>query len=398
MDRMEELILPLVRTVFLPPGSPGIGSINQILADLRDVRCGMSGDEVYCFGEADILVDYVSCRHPGDLFAGAANRFFDRDAAAEWQAMLSFPFQLKKQGHLPADLAYRINLHALNWNMVTSRAIELEAEVRITYEMPQSEYTEEAEYGRLTNQKGGEWKMVSVYDEKEYAQNELFENTADCADPTVAEETLPQNVPTVEVVDLAGDTDHAVQDAILQVIRAHMPIHNVSAETTPAVQPEVPAAAETLQADGTAEEPVAVQYDAVQEDVLQKEAVEEVGGVLSTDIPAPDSAVNEAEEDTEDAEYEAETEEHEDPSVESVTDIPGLSVVWEATAEVLQPAEDEPLKAVEMVAAVPEPVEVTETRPAKTHKKRRFGGIPGLYVEANNNDIDLTAFKINIKL
>lgn len=57
---MAELRLPLQRTIFLPSGAPSLGSIYQISGDLRQVRCGCTGPDVYCSGEADILIEYTS--------------------------------------------------------------------------------------------------------------------------------------------------------------------------------------------------------------------------------------------------------------------------------------------------------------------------------------------------
>ena len=42
---MAELILPLTRTLFLPGGCPGLGSVEAVSGDLRDVCCGSSQGE-----------------------------------------------------------------------------------------------------------------------------------------------------------------------------------------------------------------------------------------------------------------------------------------------------------------------------------------------------------------
>ncbi|MBR0375198.1 MAG: hypothetical protein IJH59_01435, partial [Firmicutes bacterium] len=64
---MAELILPLTRTLVLPGGCPGLGSVEAVRGDLRDVRCGSSEGEAYCMGEADILIEYTAPLRPAGL-------------------------------------------------------------------------------------------------------------------------------------------------------------------------------------------------------------------------------------------------------------------------------------------------------------------------------------------
>ena len=130
---MAVLKFPLVRTLFLPSGSPGIGCVSRVTGELREVRCGAAGGEVYCIGEADILIEYMSGNGGGGLFA-AGPPTDQRDRGAEWQALLTLPFQLCGAGELPADMPYRVNLGQLEWCMVAAHAVELETCVEISWD------------------------------------------------------------------------------------------------------------------------------------------------------------------------------------------------------------------------------------------------------------------------
>ena len=61
------------------------------------------------------------------------------------------------------------------------------------------------------------------------------------------------------------------------------------------------------------------------------------------------------------------------------------------------PAPDQPYQAVAVEAELVEP-EILPPEDAPPRPKRRFRGLPGLHVEAYDNDIDVTAFHISIKL
>lgn len=56
---MRQIYMTLLRTVFLPVGSPPIGSVRNIKADITKADIHVDNDQVYCLGEIDILIDYI---------------------------------------------------------------------------------------------------------------------------------------------------------------------------------------------------------------------------------------------------------------------------------------------------------------------------------------------------
>ena len=440
---MVEIILPLVRTVFLPTGSPGIGSVNHVMGDLRDVRCGMSGGEVYCFGEADILIDYISCSKRNNLFSSGRDAPTQNAEAQAWQALLSFPFQLSGKGTLPTGSEYHVNLSALEWNMVTARAVELECRLVIAWETEQetSSLDEESmqkdgiqaekEYisrdrvqkPRETKEiKGGEWQMVTL-EEREENKKE--------AQPEPVQKTGKRNI---EIVDLGSEEKESeIHDAIMKALEesaspqkeeslaeketkeeavftismAFPQIDDKQEETAPleevCEEEEIKAMPQEMAGEPDAEMVEEVKGE-VEEEAAQEAAAEFIKEVLREDdmwaeevIPAEhEITLEEMEKELDDV---ALAMERIETSVEK--EMPSVVVHMEEEAEqaepltadeveLILPKEDLPIK---MVVAE---TEIVPSPPRK--KKRRFGGIPGLYVEAHNNDIDLTAFKINIKL
>lgn len=353
---MAELILPLVRTMFLPPGSPGIGSVQNVMGDIRDVRCGMSGGEVYCFGDADILIEYLSDARRNELFGESQSPPDYDNGVREWQAMLTFPFQLRGAGELPPGATYRVNFGPMDWRMITSRAIELETSIIIESAAAGEEPWQPGS-GDERIQKGGEGNMADqeIYNfDDEYSYN--IEGNIE-VEETSAGPAWGQH--PVEIVDLTGNAESVeLQEAILKALQ----------QTTP--QPDSEGMYFTAE-DARREAPAA---DAGEQLAEVEELSEEVF-VAETPAPEPLGTVEAVAADWQPAEV-------------------AVEILPEAT-------EEEPLAIAAAPAAslevAPELVAAAEEASAP-RKKRRFGGIPGLYIEANNNDIDLTAFKINIKL
>ena len=292
---MAELILPLTRTLFLPIGCPSLGSVERVSGDLRDVRCGSSGGEAYCLGEADILIEYTAPLGPASMAGGTGGR------PCFWQAMLSFPFQLSGRGALPRDSACRVELGQLDWTMVASRAIELETEVRVSYDLPREEKAEIKTMQRTKKRESeGGWQMVSLNEEEER--------------------------PAVEIVDLSGNAE---QEKIKQAVAEALAAQEAVAVLETAEAEKVSAKAE----DGDREEP------------------------KKSPVPLPEP-------------------------------VPAPTLPYQAAAEAVAEAVD-----VELLEPEVLPPEEALSRP-----KRRFRGLPGLHVEAYDNDIDVTAFHISIKL
>ena len=490
---MAELILTLTRTLFLPAGCPGLGCVERVSGDLRDVYCGSSGGEAYCLGEADILVEYTSPPPPAGLFAGGGDR------PGSWQALLSFPFQLCGPGELPHDQACRVELEQLHWTMVASRAIELETAIRISYDeaeaaaavaQPAEQAAEqaaeqEAEGSGIIYRTGqeneeersGEWRMVTLREQEEERRE----------------------IPPVEIVDLSGgaETD-PVRQAIAAALAARAGTEREapasaaepesraaagksgSGETSAFAEAEEPAperapepelgsehgqsqeneqepwqdreqgSAQELELEQNQEqdqEPKPEQREAGADCVPSVLSAVDVGkphpalqlsfGGAADSVPAADEVMPVPERPTVPPDLPtpapaAEPVPERQPNGETDTpaEIPRRSPVplpepVPAPAPAEQPGPALPLPPVlpdadaipkqapaSSVTVVPAasavPDMATEAVAAETaaeeaeavpvRPKRRFRGLPGLHVEAHNNDIDVTAFHISIKL
>ena len=171
---MNKISLTLLRTVFLPVGSPPIGSVCEIKADIGKADIHVEGEQLYCLGEMDIIIDYLSFsansgRHlfpdQSDTYPGGGGR--------EWQAMINLPFSLNERVDLAANAEYIASLRDLKWFMVAPRALEMEMEIIITEQtvttsnaqIPYSIRQDDAK--RIKDKelkKDGGWQMVSISD------------------------------------------------------------------------------------------------------------------------------------------------------------------------------------------------------------------------------------------
>ena len=378
---MAELILPLTRTLFLPAGCPGLGSVEAVSGDLRDVRCGSSEGEAYCMGEADILLEYTAPLRPAGLFGEGCGR------PGSWQALLTFPFQLCGPGELPRDHACRVELGPLNWTMVASRAIELETAVRISYDLPGEEAAEPtdaaAEEGviyrggrKKERESEGEWRMVSI------------------------KEDGGQEKP-LEIIDLRGEAEpRKIRQALAEALSLQAAD---GAEEEPATADYQISLSlneeEQTKEDSAKGQPPAEQEESVIREPPEMELQREGSAPPEKEAPPlPTAKISFTEPTHEDA----------DP-----TPVPGApDFAPDLPLPVPEPvpdAEPEPEKspaglAVEAEATVAEPPglellpDVRLEAPPEPRPKRRFRGLPGLHVEAYDNDIDVTAFHISIKL
>ncbi|MBO7668844.1 MAG: hypothetical protein J6T26_10325 [Firmicutes bacterium] len=387
---MAELILPLARTLFLPGGCPGLGSVEAVSGDLRDVRCGSSEGEAYCMGEADILVEYTAPLRPAGLFGEECGR------PGSWQALLSFPFQLCGAGELPRDRACRVELGPLDWTMVASRAIELETTVRISYDLPEEEGPEQtglepaataAEDGVIyrgrrekERESEGKWQMVSLKDEGGREK-------------------------PLEIIDLSGEAEpQKIRQALADALARQ---EEDGAEEEPATGGEeyrislLPGEeGQTPAEDGTIEEPRAEQEERAEQECLTEALPAEEGqcevspppekeehiaaAVLSPDGPAHEDA---------------------DPTpLPNAPDFaPDLPLPVPVSVPEAEPAEPEEALIETAAVSAEAPAaellpEIPPEVPPAPRPKRRFRGLPGLHVEAYDNDIDVTAFHISIKL
>jgi len=84
---MAEMVLMLKRTVFLPKGSPGICSIREINADINRFEVSAEDGRIYCLGEADLLIEYLSFAK-GSQYPGYED--YEQqlaDGGSMWQAL-----------------------------------------------------------------------------------------------------------------------------------------------------------------------------------------------------------------------------------------------------------------------------------------------------------------------
>lgn len=108
---MNKISMTLLRTVFLPVGSPPIGSVCEITADIGKADIHVEGEQVYCLGEMDIIIDYLSFspnsgRH---LFPDHADTY-PGGGGKEWQAMINLPFALNETADLDAKAEYTASI------------------------------------------------------------------------------------------------------------------------------------------------------------------------------------------------------------------------------------------------------------------------------------------------
>lgn len=390
---MAELILPLTRTLFLPGGCPGLGSVETVSGDLRDVRCGSSEGEAYCMGEADILLEYTAPLRPAGLFGEECGR------PGSWQALLTFPFQLCGPGDLPRDYACRVELGPLNWTMVASRAIELETTVCISYDLPQEEAPVSTDAaandgvicrGRREKEREseGEWQMVSL------------------------KEDDGQEKP-LEIVDLRGEAEpRKIRQALAEALSRQ---EEDGSEEGPAAVGTgyhislVPNGEDDTGGEGGAETATSEEHE--QKESTAQECLTEA---LPTKEPQREDAAP-VEQETPLARaarisFDEPAHEYADPTtLPGAPDFaPDLPLPVPKIEPGAQPEEAPAEEAAEATAIETEPPQaelLPEIRPEVSPEpgpaprpKRRFRGLPGLHVEAYDNDIDVTAFHISIKL
>ena len=97
---MKDTVMLLKRTVFLPKGSPGILALNDIRVDIRNPVVSCMEGRVYCSGEADLLLDYLSLEDSGEAVKGIWDIGAEPPATKPWQALLTLPFELSEEGNL----------------------------------------------------------------------------------------------------------------------------------------------------------------------------------------------------------------------------------------------------------------------------------------------------------
>ena len=486
---MAELILPLCRTLFLPVGCPGLGSVEAVSGDLRDVCCGSSGNEAYCMGEADILIEYTAPLSPSGLFEPKGGR------PGSWQALLAFPFQLCGRGSLPHDSACRVELGALNWTMVASRAIELETAIHISYDLPSApgaadsgaEEQEAAvpsgdgdmiyrDRGKAERERGGDWQMVTLNedDKRERPQVEIVDlsggaepgkirqaiadvltreaweeqgtdrQSADEADETAEGYRISRSLAVK--VEQADGTEQPPEKRVAEECPEECPEEDPLEECPEEESPEEECSEEECPEEEYPEEECAAPIEErLEECAVPANAVEDApqaslhaarsgpavqvsfNGKMETapeagpdgeptpgqnapgfapdlPLPLPETVIRpDHDQDHDHDHHDAPHHDAADQPRESPVPLPGPvpepHEPYQAQGEpqaVPSLAEPQP-QAEALAAAVSDDPEPLEPQPLP-RPKRRFRGVPGLHVEAHDNDIDVTAFHISIKL
>ena len=130
---MGEVILQLLRTVFLPNDSPPIYAVNNIKVDIREQQIRSDGGKTFCQGEADILIDYLSLEQGGEsgAFFREAHGLYPAHSGSPWQAMLFLPFDLLIEGELDCPPMWNLSVLDFQWLVVAPRALEMDFQLSL---------------------------------------------------------------------------------------------------------------------------------------------------------------------------------------------------------------------------------------------------------------------------
>ena len=424
---MRQISTTLVRTVFLPAGSPPIGSIDHIQADLSNKDIFIEHQRMYCRGDLDVMVDYTS--FPLDRGSHIFPEHCRPEQGRAWQALLNIPFALSEDIDCMMTEPLNIALGDINWFMVAPQALEMEVEILISGK----EIADAPKTRENRQKKDGGWHMVSVEDmEREKAAETgkqlSWEATAKdgCEKDDNKSDTGPMRLISLEPADSAENSAEepaasAVEDERQEILTA-----------MPAEQP-VPEAEETAEVSAAAVEEKAAVAEEKEAKAEEMVLAEEAGAEETAEIPEEDSgtaqlkvneqpaevvrivfredklpnddeiakAIEEAK--AEKAAYEAKKAANEktvsakkadvngqiDTEVDSVKNEPADNADEAIAAEALPGEEELPEAAAVMAEPAPS---------GKPKKKRRSFGLPRLDVDAQNNNIEISAFNINIKL
>ena len=452
---MRQISTTLVRTVFLPAGSPPIGSIDHIQADLSNKDIFIEHQRMYCRGDLDVMVDYTS--FPLDRGSHIFPEHCRPEQGRAWQALLNIPFALSEDIDCMMTEPLNIALGDINWFMVAPQALEMEVEILISGK----EIADAPKTRENRQKKDGGWHMVSVEDMEREKASETgkqlsWEATAKdgCEKDDNKSDTGPMRLISLEPADSAENSAEepaasAVEDErqeILTAMPAEQPIPEAeeTAEVSAAAVEEKAVVAEEKAAvmeekEAKAEEkPVVAEEKPVvaeEKPVVAEEMVlaAEAGAEETAEIPEEDSgtaqlkvneqpaevvrivfredklpnddeiakAIEEAK--AEKAAYEAKKAADEKTVSAREADVTG-QIDAEADSVKNEPADnaDEAIAAESLPGEeeLPEAAAVmAEPAPSgKPKKKRRSFGLPRLDVDAQNNNIEISAFNINIKL
>lgn len=164
---MAEILLSLKRTVFLPKGSPGIFSVNNIRVDIRNPDIKGENGKIFCLGDADILLEYLSQDPGSDLRPGIMVANESRGKTSEplpWQALLTLPFELVNEGVMACPPLSLLSIEDIKWFVVAPRAIELEVTIKLLTDEDKWEGDHETEMEKM---KGYRPEVMAAAKEKD---------------------------------------------------------------------------------------------------------------------------------------------------------------------------------------------------------------------------------------
>jgi|GEM_PF-3640407 len=386
---MAEIIIPWEHTIFLPEGSPAISSINDIQVEMRLNQCGSAAGELYCLGEADILINYQSAPPPSS--GGLFGRNAGREEGSSWQALLTLPVELHAPGVDP-PVEPIAALGDLDWYMVSDRAVEVEAAVAISDGTIARETPATVSQTPSKKQESGEWIMVTL----EEMSKMLSEEEASAQS---VEELAAQANATVAKCRELWDKYEAD--------RLQPPAEQL--EEQPDEEPQLLEEEPFLPEEPGEEAPPEELYGWM-EAQERPEAEQMSGWAEAQEGPEAEqmSGWAEAQEGPEAEQMSGWAEAQEEPEPEPVKGRFALKMVFGANkAEQPQQPEVQQAAAVAPPAAGEEPeplavlaqaavIEETGKIPAKG--RRRLLGLPTLHVDAKDNNIEISAFNLNIKL
>lgn len=172
---MEQTVFALSRTLFLPKGSPPILNIENLKIDVRKKDISEDNGYIFCAGDIDILIDYMS-QDEQHINQGHP-----------WQVFISLPFEMKEKGHSKCPPLCELGIDDLQWFVVAPRALELS--LSIILQQPES-------YEPCPGEREWAGRLQSA----EYQREELIEKVTE--DLTPREEEVAKMASYEQEIDM----------------------------------------------------------------------------------------------------------------------------------------------------------------------------------------------------
>ncbi len=180
---MDQTVFALSRTLFLPKGSPPILNIENLKIDVRKKDISEENGYIFCAGDIDILIDYMS----------QDERHINQ--GHPWQVFISLPFEMKEKGHSKCPPLCELGVDDLQWFVVAPRALELN--LSLILQQPDSDELCPGEK---------EWAQRSQ--SAEYQREELVEK--------VTEDLMPQEERAAKMASYEQPFDGQSQECAVQ--------------------------------------------------------------------------------------------------------------------------------------------------------------------------------------